>query len=308
MKKLVLILGIALAISCNNTEKVMPEVVSSSTTSDYYSATITAEFSNAERIDECGITLFKDGEQISKIPAELNGDSFSLELNDLRTNTNYTYSVYYGNGTEERSSELFEFQTLKLPYDETLWEYMLSQYDTDGDKEFSEEEISAVTDVVVSDLTLQSLSGLEVFTSIEKFACGGNGFKILDLSQLKSIVELSCGRDDYEKIIFDNPKLESIYLIYAPKLKSFSTKGLPSLKGLAPHWLDALEEVDLSGSPSLEGFGFYGTSIKSIDLSDFSYWHEVDCRYNEHLDTLYLKKGVKIDNLLKDDNTTVVYK
>jgi len=185
---------------------------------------------------------------------------------------------------------------------------MLSQYDTNGDGEFSEEEIKAVTDVVVSDLPLESLSGLEVFTSIEKFACGGNGFKVLDLSQLKSIVELSCGRDDYEKIIFDNPKLESIYLIYAPKLKSFSTKGLPALKGLATHWLDSLEEVDLSGSPSLEGFGFYGTSIKSIDLSDFSYWHEVDCRYNEKLDTLYLKEGGRITNLYKEDWTTVVYK
>lgn len=65
------------------------------------------------------------------------------------------------------------------------------QFDTDQDGRLTEEEASAVTEIVVPDMGLTSLEGIRYFTSLTKLVCNNNELTALDVPN-PELVELVC--------------------------------------------------------------------------------------------------------------------
>ncbi|MDR0660040.1 MAG: hypothetical protein LBG19_04400 [Prevotellaceae bacterium] len=66
------------------------------------------------------------------------------------------------------------------------------RFDTDGDGFLSEAEISNVTVLIINNMDIRSLEGVEVFTEIEHLSCHNNRLAKLDVSKNRELMFLYC--------------------------------------------------------------------------------------------------------------------
>ena len=74
--------------------------------------------------------------------------------------------------------------------DKTFREYLLKQFDKDGNGVLTPAERYAVTEIDVNDKNITSLKGIEFFPNLKKLNCGHNRLTELDVSQNTKLTEL----------------------------------------------------------------------------------------------------------------------
>ena len=129
---------------------------------------------------------------------------------------------------------------------ETFRNYVMSYFDQDGDGILSDEEIAAVTELNINrNEELTDLTGIGVFTSLERLNCSYNMLDSLDLRNNTKLTTLDCS----------NNGLESITLGEKPDLVSMNCR------------YNSLTELDLSDSQLAAGLleGFVSQSGDHVD-------------------------------------------
>lgn len=123
---------------------------------------------------------------------------------------------------------------------------------------------------------------------------------------LKNLEFLSCGRDNYENVIFDNPKLSYLYIVEIP-LKTLDTSGLPALD-----YLDAynnpFETLSLASNPLMSHIILVGALIEELDLSANPRMDVIYVRENDNLRVLWLHPDSKPGSVDLNDKTEIKYK
>lgn len=97
--------------------------------------------------------------------------------------------------------------------DRNFREFLLLNYDTDFNGQISEKEAEAVKEIDCSSKNIQSMKGIEYFTSLEKLICNDNLFGSLDCSNNPQLKMLNCRKNHNLKTlnISQCAKLEVLY-------------------------------------------------------------------------------------------------
>lgn len=283
----------------------LPKVVGMNETASANDVILTCTLSG--NVDGSIFFLGKDGAEVSRSAGTKENDgSYSCTIAGLKQDTDYSWWVVFTNGKDEVRSETRTFRTDRLPYDPALWNCILENFDTDGDGRLSEEEKLAAKELNLSEIPLASLSGIEELPYLERLYLLGNGLKEPDFSVLPNLDMVACGRDNYQRVYFDNPKLTYLYIISTP-LKELDLSKLPAL-GHLDSFGSPLERLSFSVNPELWQVAVEGSEIRELDLSANPKIGILYLKYNEKLETVWLASGCEPDIVEVADHTTVQYK
>ena len=285
----------------------MPEIVEMSETASANEVTMTCALTPSANVSGCVFVVAQGSTEIAMIEVVNSHEGvFSATVSGLRQDTGYSWSVTYTNGKDEGRSDARSFRTEKLPYDPTLWEAILDAFDKDGDGSLSEDEKLEAREFRITDIRLTSLSGIEELKYLERLTIAANGLRAPDVSGLKNLEFLSCGRDNYENVIFDNPKLSYVYIIETP-LTTLDTSGLPALD-----YLDAynnpFETLSFASNPRMSHIILVGAVMEALDLSTNPGFDIIYVRENDNLRVLWLHPDCKPSSIDLNENTQIKYK
>ena len=206
----------------------------------------------------------------------------------------YTYQNYQGDGTPADLMTITSPRQFVLQIDSTtslitvekdpgylqthfpdtaFRNFVRENCDLDGDGALSDEEISAVTAMNVSELYITDLTGIELFTELRLLNCSWNKLTSLDVSMLPHLQELYC----------QNNSSNAFYLItQAPEVpeqaeSSFAAADTASFD--APLSANGIETL-IVGSAPLRVLWCYDNNLSSLDLSRCGTIENLDCAFN----------------------------
>ncbi|WP_293666670.1 BACON domain-containing carbohydrate-binding protein [uncultured Parabacteroides sp.] len=208
-----------------------------------------------------------------------------------------------------------EVAIINIP-DANFKAYLIEKFDTDKDGEISEEEASIVTSIWCDTMSINSLQGIEHFTSVLKIYCPGNKITSLDVSKntkLRSLVcdfnqlaslnlgsnpnlqEIWCARNELTHLdISQCPNLRMIYC-YANKLTSLDTHNNVRFTNISCD-SNQIQSLDLSNNKELTILQCDWNKISNINLTQNIKLEILSCGYNS-LSTLDISNNTKITSL-----------
>ena len=130
--------------------------------------------------------------------------------------------------------------------DATFREQVRINFDENYDKQLSDDEIAKATFIVVSDMDITSLKGIEYLVSLETLGCHGNKLTSVDLSANKELKFLE---------LWDN-QLGTLDVTQNTKLTHLSCEG------------NQLKTLDLSKNTVLSELYCNGNQITTLDVSN----------------------------------------
>ncbi|MEG0095703.1 MAG: hypothetical protein RR670_06665 [Erysipelotrichaceae bacterium] len=162
----------------------------------------------------------------------------------------------------------------------------VTKFDTgkDGSLSTDEREAENAKTIVVnwvegSGKKINSLKGIEHFTSLIKLHCAGNNLTSLDLSKNKVLDDLDCS---------SNP------------LKSFDVSAYSALTQLSCSDI-SLTKLDVSNNKLLTGLWCDSNNLTSLDVSANTFLKTLSCSSNQ-LTSLDVSKNTSLVDLLFDGN------
>ena len=146
--------------------------------------------------------------------------------------------------------------------------YLVDHFDTDGNKEISETEASAVTEIEVCTDNIHSMAGLEHFVNLTKLICMGSFSEDGENHNYGVLSELD---------VTNNPQLEFLSCGYN-LLESLDVSNNRKLKILRLQW-NNVTSIDVSNNAVLEELVCrYCRITTSLDFSNNPYLIEIDCQ------------------------------
>ncbi len=208
-------------------------------------------------------------------------------------------------GSTEGGSEV----TYPIPIDDAHFpdaefrDYISRNFDDDDDDKLSAEEIAAVKAIIVDQRrTLQTLKGIEYFTSLTKLQCSDCDLSgTLDFSTLKELEELYCGGNGYDLTglnLSSNEKLK-ILSCGSNNLQSLDLHNNKLLTEINCSSNSYLDELNINGLTNLKKLDCSSTELNSLDVSTLSNLEELDCSSTD-LNSLDVSKLTKLKTLRCD--------
>ena len=286
----------------------LPEVTQIDVVATSYSATLSAVLTETSYLAEAGFILYDAGNNGIRIPVSPAGGSLEYFWDNLTPGTQYSFSVFCGNGYETFESPARVFNTPQQEFEPGLLEYLLAHFDTNADGAMSQSELQDITEVDLSDIYLESLHGLETLVNLKSLSMGNNWLETIDLSANKKLGFFSGGRDPHLKqIIIDNPELYYLYLLQSDNLKTVDVSRCPKLTNFECYQVK-LETMDFSHNGRLIVVFIHESNLKELDLS--ANWNllHLGIHDNPSLSTIWLKEGIIMENIDVDSNVQIFYK
>ena len=180
--------------------------------------------------------------------------------------------------------------------DKTFREYLLKQFDKDGNGVLTPAERYAVTEIDVENKYISNLSGLQFFPNLKVLNCSHNRLTKLDVSKNTVLQELVCWEN---------------------QLTSLDVSQNTALQELAC-FENQLTSLDVSQNPALQKLNCGHNRLTSLDVSKNTELTYLDCGYNRlteldvsqntKLTALYFVSN-KITSLQADNctNLTVIF-
>ena len=214
------------------------------------------------------------------------------------TDVSDTYSAYVS--TAKAGSGDIAVDETNFP-NAAFREYV-SGKDNDKDGYLSADEISAVTDIWVSDKGINELKGIEYFTSLKVLNCDGNSLSgNLDLSQNTALKEVSCsGNQNLTSLTLNNAVLEKLYVDHTD-ITQLDLSQFPALNYLNCEY-NGLSELDLKNNTALMYLHCNNNDLTELDLTENVNLTTVDCSNND-LTELDLKGNASLKNLNCSNNS-----
>ena len=176
----------------------------------------------------------------------------------------------------------------------------VSGYDKDQNGYLSEQEIAAVTKMYCIDDDIESLEGIEYFTSLELLDCCMNKITSLDVSALKSLKKLACEDNELSKLdVSSNVALENL-TCYKNHLSDLDISKNTNLIFLSCSE-NNLSAIDFSYNVKLQGVNCGYNNIKTLDFSNNPDLNSLDCR-NCPIESLDFSNNPKFSDLNCSDN------
>lgn len=162
--------------------------------------------------------------------------------------------------------------------DSAFREYVGQNCDTNRDGYLSDGEISAVTEIVLDGKTVRDLSGIGVFTKLERLFCSGNNIGTVNLSSNKAIVELICDNSGVSSL--DVSGCASLVRLVCDRnsLTSINLSGKAALRELVCN-MNPLQSLNLSGCTALERLECFDCTgaIRTLNVSGSTALRYLDC-------------------------------
>ncbi|MBP5655313.1 MAG: leucine-rich repeat domain-containing protein [Clostridiales bacterium] len=186
--------------------------------------------------------------------------------------------------------------------DENFRKYVLSDIDTDHNGFLTPEEIEAVTAIDVRKLGITDLTGIEIFTNLEKLDCSSNNIKSLDVSGNTALKELDCSKNgmtdldvsgcsELEKLNCSDNKLTELDVSKNPNLTYLDCSN------------NELDELDVSKNKDLTYLDCSNNNLEELDLKENKDLVTVICDGND-IDKVYAPDGPV--EVTADDDTIVL--
>ncbi len=150
-------------------------------------------------------------------------------------------------------------------FTDTVFREYVRRFDTNGNGLLSQEEIGSVSEINVSKLGIQSLKGVEFFTSLRTLDCSGNKLTTLDIQGNTALLYLECSDNLLTALnISQNKELERL-MCTGNQLTSLD---LSANTKLLHCWCfgNQLTNLNVSGATMLEGLTCYGNHLKKLDI------------------------------------------
>lgn len=214
-----------------------------------------------------------------------------------------------GSGTDDSgNSGGFDTSNAKLPIsDDGFFAYLLDNFDANNDGYITKGEADAATEIEVCTDAIKTLDGIQYFGNLERLICKGStsrgaltalvvpnaNLKVLDCSYNNltdlaipsSLIELNCR---YNELHYVNiPKCD------IKKLDIFGNY----ITTLNLYMLKDLEELVCGMN-----------SIRALDVSQNLKLKKLDCSDSPLLDSIYVSRNHKIDEIIAENRIVITYK
>ncbi|MDR1224939.1 MAG: hypothetical protein LBL07_18980 [Tannerella sp.] len=179
-------------------------------------------------------------------------------------------------------------------------QYMLQNFDTDGDGLISLHEAKAVREIDCSNMRITSLKGIQYFTSLETLNCSGNDIKALDLTQNTALQSLNCSENSLNDLdLAKNPALRSLVCNSCGLSNSINLSKNTALEYLYFSNNYDLKLLDLSGAMNLRDLYCENNySLTSLNLGSNANLQVLSCNWNATLSSLDLSGVTNLRDLL----------
>ena len=179
--------------------------------------------------------------------------------------------------------------------DKTFREYLLKQFDKDGNGVMTPAERYAVTEIDVNSKNITSLKGIEFFPNLKKLNCGHNRLTSLDVSKNTVLQELVCWENQLTSLdVSQNTALQEL-ACFENKLTSLDVSQNPALQKLAC-WDNRLTSLDVSKNTELTYLKCSYNRMTELDVSKNTELTYLDCSYNR-LTELDVSQNTKLTEL-----------
>lgn len=189
--------------------------------------------------------------------------------------------------------------------DEAFLAYLLENFDTDHDQRISEMEIKAITEMDCSNLDIEFLDGLSLFSNLTSLTCSGNKITSLNLNALTKLVTLICDNNQLSQLnISQNTALVTLDCSH----NALVTINTGTNKELVTFICNdnKLIGFEFSANTKLEVLLCQNNSLSGwIDFRYNILLHTLNCQNNPHLLQIFVRTGLTIENLLLDENVTI---
>ena len=201
--------------------------------------------------------------------------------------------------------------------DKTFREYLLKQFDKDGNGVLTPAERYAVTEIDVENKYISNLSGLQFFPNLKVLNCSHNRLTSLDVSKNTVLQELVCWENQLTSLdVSQNTALQEL-ACFENQLTSLDVSQNPALQKLnCGH--NRLTSLEVSKNTELTYLDCGYNRLTELDVSKNTELTYLDCGYNwlteldvsqnTKLTALYFVSN-KITSLQADNctNLTVIF-
>ena len=201
--------------------------------------------------------------------------------------------------------------------DKTFREYLLKQFDKDGNGVLTPAERYAVTEIDVENKYISNLSGLQFFPNLKVLNCSHNRLTSLDVSKNTVLQELVCWENQLTSLdVSQNTALQEL-ACFENQLTRLDVSQNPALQKLnCGH--NRLTSLDVSKNTELTYLKCSYNRLTELDVSKNTELTYLDCGYNRlteldvsqntKLTALYFVSN-KITSLQADNctNLTVIF-
>ena len=185
----------------------------------------------------------------------------------------------------------FEQALINLGYDNVLDDYVATS------------SIDTVQQLLIENLNISDLTGIEDFTVLLSLSCYGNQLINIDLSQNLALDYLNCGENNLTNLDVSNNTVLTELKCYVNILTSLDVSNNPFLT-----WLDfggnEISSIDLSQNTDLTDFGCVSNNLTSLNVSNNIGLVEFGCADN-NLTSLDVSNNVSLKTLQCQDNQLV---
>ena len=179
--------------------------------------------------------------------------------------------------------------------DKTFREYLLKQFDKDGNGVLTPAERYAVTEIDVENKYISNLSGLQFFPNLKVLNCSHNRLTKLDVSKNTVLQELVCWEDQLTSLdVSQNTALQELEC-FENQLTSLDVSQNPALQKLnCGH--NRLTSLDVSKNTELTYLKCSYNRLTELDVSKNTELTYLDCGYNR-LTELDVSQNTKLTEL-----------
>ncbi len=180
-------------------------------------------------------------------------------------------------------------------------QYILNAgFDTDGNGMLSDEELSWVTEIDCTAMSIADLTGIRQFTALERLFCGNNDLSALALNGCASLTVLDCSANRLEKLdVSGCAALSELYcsdnlltsldvhlngfltVLWCDDnhLAGLNVRGCTALSDLSCVG-NQLTSLDVSGCTALGGLSCFDNLLSSLNVSGCTSLFGLYCAYN----------------------------
>ena len=144
--------------------------------------------------------------------------------------------------------------------------YVSETLDTVQDGILSADEISAVTQINVSNKSIADLTGIEVFEYLEKLYCWNNSLTSLDVSSNTALEILDCHNNQLTSLNVKYDTALRIVVCYGNQLTNLDLSYNTALTQL-DCWNNQLSSLDLSHNTALTWLECWNNQLTSLDFT-----------------------------------------
>ena len=183
--------------------------------------------------------------------------------------------------------------------DETFRKY-LEQFDKDYDGYLGTAERNAVKQIVVWNMDIRNLYGIQFFPNLKYLNCNGNQLTSLDVHENTALEYLSCAENQLTSLdVRQNAALQSLYC-YNNQLTSLDVSKNTALEELSCNQ-NKLSSLDVSNNTALDELYCAKNQLTELDVSKNTELVTLAC-YSNQLSSLDVSKNTALEELSCNQN------